>query len=114
MTLLVLLELLSQIRLFMPERAEPQDDVDVEELHSEAGSEHDEINRDLFKDIAFFLHKSIKKNFSRRNLIRDIVVRREPLDLTRLIIDSISFAETRRNCTGHRYWLRHSSRRCHV
>jgi hypothetical protein len=63
----------SLIRLFMPE---PQDD--TEELHSDgADSEDVEINRDLFKDIAFFLHKSIKKNFSRRNLTRDIEVRCE-------------------------------------
>lgn len=65
----------SLIRLFMPE---PK--VDTEEFHSEgADSEDVEINRNLFKDIAFFLHESIKKNFSRRNLTRDIEVRREAL-----------------------------------
>lgn len=55
----------------------PQDD--VEELHSE-GAESDavEVNRELFKDVKFFLHESIKKNFSRRNLTQDIKVRYEP------------------------------------
>lgn len=91
---------------------EPQD---VKELPSEGAESDDvEVNRDLFKDqygrsIPFFLHDSIKKNFSRRNLTRDIKVRREPLDLTCLIIDSFSSAETRRNCTGYSLWLRHSS-----
>lgn len=61
--------------------SELQDDVD--ELQSEeAGSEDVEVNRDLFKDehgfpVAFFLHRSIKKSFSRRNLTRDIKVRHE-------------------------------------
>jgi hypothetical protein len=91
---------------------EPED-----ELHSE-GSESDdaEVNRDLFKDqhgsVKFFLHESIKKRFSRRNLTRNIEVRREPLDLTRLIIDSFPSAETWRNCTGHSLRLRHGSCRC--
>lgn len=52
---------------------DPQDDVG--ELQSE-GTESDgvEVNGELFKNIKFFLHKSIKKNFSRRNLTRDIKV----------------------------------------
>lgn len=58
--------------------------VDVEELHSE-GADHVEVNRDLFKDqhgsIEFFLHESIKKKFSRRNLTRDIEVRHECMSL---------------------------------
>lgn len=68
------------IRSFMPE---PRND--VEELHSEGAESGDgEVNRDLFKDqhgrsIPFFLHKSIKKRFSRRNLTRDIKVPHEPL-----------------------------------
>jgi hypothetical protein len=58
---------------------EPQDDVN--ELNSEGADGSDvEVNRDLFKDqyghsIEFFLHKSIKKKFSQRNLTRDIEVR---------------------------------------
>ena len=57
---------------------EPQND--AEGSHPEgADSEDVEINRDLFKDVAFFLHESIKKKFSRRNLTRDIEVRREAL-----------------------------------
>jgi hypothetical protein len=75
--------------------SEPQDDV------SEGTKSDEEVNHDLFKDqdgsVKFFLHESIKKKFARRNLTRDIEVRREPLDLTRLI-DSFLSAETRRNC----------------
>ena len=54
--------------LIMPE---PQDD--VEESFSE-GAFFDEVNRDLFKDVKFFLHQSVKKNFARRKLTRDIKV----------------------------------------
>lgn len=73
---------------------EPQD---VEELQSEeVESEDVEVNRDLFKDqygfrIAFFLHKSIKKSFSRRNLTRDIEVRLTPLNLIRSLLCFMCF-----------------------
>ena len=87
----------------------------MEELHSEEAESEVEVNRDLFKDIKFFLHESIKNNFARRNLTRDIKVRRHKLlDLIRLGIDSFSSVETRRNCTSHLSWLRHSSYRCLV
>ena len=64
---------------------EPQDDVGSEG----AESDDDEVNRGLFKNAKFFLHESIRKKFSRRNLTRDIEVRNEPLklDLTHLVIE---------------------------
>jgi hypothetical protein len=80
---------------------------DVDELQSEeADSEDVEVNHDLFKDehgfpIAFFLHKSIKKSFSRRNLTRDIKVRHEFPPRLSTMVHLVLFAETRRNCTGH-------------
>ena len=65
----------------------PQDD--VEELHSDGAESNEvEVNRDLFKDIKFYLHESIKKRFSRNNLTRDIEVGHEPLDLTPLANNS--------------------------
>ena len=91
---------------------EPED-----ESHSE-GPESDgaELNRDLFKDqhgsVKFFIHESIKKKFPRRNLTRNIQVRREPLNFTRLIIDTCPSAETWRDCTEQSFRLRHSSCRC--
>jgi hypothetical protein len=78
---------------------EPQDD--VEELHSEGAEPDDEVNRDLFKDVKFYFHESVKKDFSRRNLARDIKVGHEPLDFTRIVIDLFSSVETWRNCTSH-------------
>lgn len=78
--------------------SEIQDD---EELQSEeAESEDVEVNR-VFEDqdgfpIAFFLHKSIKKSFARRNLTRDILVRPDSIG-SHLPIYYL-FAETRRNC----------------
>ena len=59
---------------------EPQDN--AEELFPEGASD-DEVNRDLFKGIKFFFHRSVKKKFHRRKLTRDIKVEHEPLDLTR-------------------------------
>lgn len=62
----------------------PQNDViELMEEEDEVASDDARMNRDLFKDqhgfpIGFFLHKSIKKGFSRRNLSRDIKVRYEP------------------------------------
>jgi hypothetical protein len=53
---------------------------DAKEMHSDrAESEDVEVNRDLFKyqnghPIAFFLHGSIKKDFYRQNLTRNIEV----------------------------------------
>ena len=75
---------------------ESQGDVHLEGTESEDL----EVNHDLFKGVIFVLHESITKNFSRQNLIQDIEVRRESLDLIRLIIDSFSSVEIRRNCTG--------------